>query len=216
VAKLPKIGSDLSLSERAYRVIKDSILNNRLKPREILSEEMLAKQLGISRTPVREALKKLAFERLVMLNPGKNAVVADISEEDMRNVFTIRVALEPVAARLAAENITGKQINKLEEMLRGQEEALESEDYELYLQKDYEFHTSMARYTNNEQLYDIIVSISTQVQRFLILSQTLQKSSPDALKEHKEVLMAIKNRNPAEAEEMMRRHVNNVTTRILG
>jgi len=216
MAKLPKIGSDLSLSERAYRVIKDSILNNRLKPREILSEEMLAKQLGISRTPVREALKKLAFERLVILNPGKNAVVADISEEDMRNVFIIRIALEPVAARLAAENITWKQINKLEEMLKDQEEALESEDYELYLQKDYEFHTSVARYTNNEQLYDIIVSISTQVQRFLILSQTLQKSSPDALKEHKEVLIAIKNHDPKEAEEMMKRHVNNVAARILG
>lgn len=216
MAKLPKIGSDLSLSERAYRVIKASILNNRLKPREILSEEMLAKQLGISRTPVREALKKLAFERLVILNPGKNAVVADISEEDMRNVFIIRIALEPVAARLAAENITWKQINKLEEMLKGQDEALQSEDYELYLQKDYEFHTSVARYTNNEQLYDIIVSISTQVQRFLILSQTLQKSSPDALKEHKEVLIAIKNHDPKEAEEMMKRHVNNVAARILG
>jgi DNA-binding GntR family transcriptional regulator len=213
MGKLPRIGSNITLSEQAYIVIKDAIINNKLKPNEILSEEALAEELGISRTPVRAALKKLAFERLIVINPGKNAMVADLSQDDLSNVFTIRIALEPVAARITASKASKEQIAQLEETLDLQDEAIKTEDFELYLQKDYDFHSLLAQFTGNEQLYDIIVNINNQVQRFLILSGSLQKNSLAAHLEHRSVLEAVKLGDMDDAETKMRLHVSNVISR---
>lgn len=214
MSKLPKIGNDISLSEQAYLVIRDAIINNKLKPREILLEEALAAELGISRTPVRAALKRLDFERLLTLNPGRNAVVADISEEDISKVFAIRIVLEPLAAKLVAAVITPTQLEELEEVLNGQKEAIKIGDFDLYLQKDYEFHNYLAKYSDNEILFGYIQNISSQVQRFLILSETLQASSDIAFQEHIAILKALEKRDIKLAEENMRKHVENVSKRI--
>lgn len=216
MSKLPKIGNEISLSEQAYLVIKDAIINNKLKPREILSEEALAAELGISRTPVRSALKRLDFERLITLNPNRNVVVSDISDEDINKIFPVREVVEPLAAKIAAEIITNEQLDELEEIIDGHEEAARIGDYELYLQKDFEFHTYVAKYGNNELLYNIIQNINSHVQRFLILSETLQINSIKAANEHKEVLEAMRNRDVQAAEAKMRAHVKNVAIRIVG
>lgn len=216
MGKLPKIGNDMSLSEQAYVVIKDAILNNKFKPLEVLSEEALAAELGISRTPVRTALKKLSFERLLVINPGKNVLVADISEDDMSNIFPVRIALEPLAAGLASIKISEGQLRELSEMLDVQDEALRINDYNLYIQKEYEFHTTLARYSGNELLHDFIEKVNIQVQRFLILSETLHRYSAVALEEHWFVLKALAQNDKEAAEEMMRSHVVNVAARILG
>lgn len=210
---LPKIGNDVSLSEKAYLVIKNAILNNKLKPREILSEEALAAELGISRTPLRSALKKLSFEGLVVINPGRNAVVADLSFEDVKKVFTVRIALEPLAAKAAATSIKQDELMDLQEILEIQEEATRMDDYDLFLQKDYEFHTAVAKYSDNDLLANIIQTINVHVHRFLILSESLQTSAQEAIREHEEVLAAIKNGDGATAEIKMKQHVENVSSR---
>ncbi|SFG12505.1 DNA-binding transcriptional regulator, GntR family [Desulfotomaculum arcticum] len=215
MGKLPKIGNDKTLAEQAYLAIKNAILTNRFKPREILSEEALAEELGISRTPVRVALKELAFERLIILNTGKNAVVSDISKEDIEKVFPIRIALEPLAARYTAKNINEKQVKKLEEILSEQELAIKTEDYNLYVQKDFEFHISLASYADNDLLFEMIKTINTLVQRFLILSETLQENSFAALEEHKKILKELEQKNAGTAEELTKIHVVNVAKRIL-
>jgi len=212
---LPTIGNNISLTEKAYLVIKNAILNNKLKPREILSEEALAAELGISRTPVRAALKKLEFERLILLNPGRNAIVADFSEEDMCQVFPIRIALEPVAARIAAQNINKDDLKKLKEILTSQQQAVQMEDYNLYIQKDFEFHTALARFSKNELLSDMVETINTQIKRFLILSVTLQENSTIAIQEHLKVVEALEQGEQSLAEELMKEHVVGVANRIL-
>ncbi len=216
MAKLPKIGSELSLTEQAYMAIKDAIINNTLTPNEILTEEALAAQLGISRTPIRAALEKLAVQRLVKMKRGKNAVVAHISESDLRKVFDIREALDPVVIRVAAKNMTEKRCSELEKIILEQETAVNENDFELYIHKDYEFHTALSKFTDNEQLHEIMVSISSQVIRFMILSTSLQKSSYPALGEHREILDALKKRDAALAEKKMVEHGLNVVNRILG
>lgn len=210
---LPKIGNDVSLSEKAYLVIKNAILNNKLKPREILSEEALAVELGISRTPLRSALKKLSFEGLVVINPGRNAMVADLSFEDVKKVFTVRIALEPLAAKAAATCIKQEELMDLQEILENQEEAIKMDDYDLFLQKDYEFHTAVAKYSDNDLLGNIIQTINVHVHRVLILSGTLQTNAQEAIREHEEVLAAIKNGDGDTAEIKMKQHVENVSSR---
>lgn len=216
MTKLPKIGNDISLSEQAYLVIKEAIINNKLKPREILSEEALAAELNISRTPVRAALKRLDYERLITLNPGRNAVVADISQEDIGKVFPIRIALEALAAKLAAQEITEEQLAELDEIIVNQEEAIKMDDYDLYIQKDYEFHTYIAKFSKNEMLYNFVLNINNHVMRFHILSQTLQSSSLMALNEHHDIMLALRKRDYSAAEALMRTHVENVAARING
>lgn len=212
---LRKIGNEISLTEQAYLVVKDAIVNNQLKPLEDLSEEMLASQLGISRTPVRTAIKRLALEKLVIMKPGKTAVVANISESDIHKVFTVRIGLEPMAAYAAASLITQKQIDRLEAIIEGQREALRTGDYILYIAKEYEFHTAIAAYANNDLLYDFIEKVNVHVQRFLTLSLTLQKHSTAALDEHLAIVNALKKGKTEESEAAMRYHVANVAERII-
>lgn len=212
---LRRIGNEISLSEQAYLIIKDAIVNNQLKPLTDLSEEMLAAQLGISRTPVRAAIKRLVFEKLVIMKPGKTAVVADISENDIHKVFAVRIGLEPIAANAAAVIITDRQIEFLEEIIDAQIEALRMGDYMLYIAKEYEFHTSIANYAENDMLYDFIDKVNIHVQRFLTLSLTLQKHSMIAIAEHQAIVKALKLHKSEAAEQAMRLHVVNVAERII-
>ena len=212
---LQRIGNDLSLSEQAYVLIKGAIMNNYMKPMEELSEEMLAAQLGISRTPVRSAIKKLAFEKLVVLRPGKTTIVADISAQDIMKVFAVRIALEPLAAQKAAAVITPSQLEQLEAVLAAQTEAMRGDDYNLYMMKEYEFHAGIAALAENDLLYEFVEKVNTQVQRFHTLSSALQASSALALMEHEQLLDRFRVKDAAGAGETMLTHVENVARRMV-
>ena len=211
---LPKIDKDISLSDRAYMILKEAIILNRLTPNMVLTEEQLAKDLGISRTPVRKALEKLAFEKLIRFNPGRGAVVAEISEEDIRQVCDVREAIEPLAARLAARHGGSEEIASFREMIETQRESMGSKDYLLYLQKDYEFHTGVARMSRNELVYEIVRNLNIHVQRFLILSRNLPWKAPLATNEHAAILDALEARDEQAAGRAMMDHVVNVRARI--
>ena len=210
----PKIGNSVSLSDQAYFIMKDAIVNNKLQPRQVLSEEALASQLGISRTPIRAAMRRLAFEHLISFS-GKSAIVSDISEEEILKVSTVRIALEPVAARLAAGVMNEDHIEELESLLEEQQTAMEKEDYSLYIRKEYEFHTFIAGCAQNEMLQTMIEQVNVHVQRFLALSRTLQRYSGLAVNEHKLVIAALRQKNASLAENALRQHVENVTNRIM-
>jgi DNA-binding GntR family transcriptional regulator len=211
---LPRIGNPMSLSDHAYVIIKDAIVNNQLLPRQVLSEEALANQLGISRTPLRAAMRRLAFERLISFS-GKSAAVADISEEEIRKVFPVRIALEPVAAGIAAQVMTTGHLEELEVILGQQTAAMDVSDYSLYLRRDFEFHTLIAGCTRNEMLQSMVEQVNVHIHRFLALSSTLQRYSRAAVLEHQRVLAALKEQNAQLAEGAMHEHVFNATNRIL-
>lgn len=215
MGKLPRIGSEMSLTEQAYMAIKDAIINNGLQPHEILTEEGLAAQLGISRTPIRSALEKLSYERLMVMKKGRNVVVAQVTKEDVAKVFAIRQVLDPMIAKTVAQKICGSKLKALEKILRTQQEAMEERDFDQYLKKDYEFHVTLAKYTDNEILHDIIENISSQVMRFMILSTSLQRSSSNALEEHKAIFNALQKGDFVLAEKEAKSHVQNVMARFL-
>lgn len=211
---LPKIGKSLSLSEHAYLVIKDAILNNKIRPKEILSEEALADQLGISRTPLRTALKKLEFEKLIYINSSKNAVVADIARADMDKVFVIRLALEPVAARITCSNINEAKIREIEENLTIQANSIKTNDLVKFMDSHWNFHLYFARYSENELLLEMIERTMLYTQRFLMLSMTMPQYAPIAFEEHQAIVNALKTKSPALAEANMLLHIKNSASRL--
>ncbi|MDP4088530.1 MAG: GntR family transcriptional regulator [Bacillota bacterium] len=205
---LPKIGSKVSLAERAYESIKNAILMNHFKPGDILSEEKLAEELLISRTPVRSALKALAFDHLVVLNPSKNIVVSDVSKEDIEDITVARVPLEAVAVTLAAAKADMDGLDNLKETLIVQKKAVAMKDYELFIKMDYDFHVSIARLSNNKWLDEMVTRVNTIVHRYLILSGSMRDYTAEALTEHEKILRAIGNSDIQKAEAMMRQHLN--------
>ncbi|HHY92634.1 MAG TPA: GntR family transcriptional regulator [Firmicutes bacterium] len=211
---LPRIGRGTTLTDQAYQAIKNAIIANHLPPNSFLLEEQLARELGLSRTPVRDALKRLAYERLVVVTPNKGAVVSEISAADMQKIAVIREALEPLAAGQAAERTREEELARLAEVLEGQGRAIEDGNYTNYLQFDCDFHRLVATATENELLADIITSLNTQVQRFLILARNLPEKAPLAVTEHTVVLHALAAHDSKAAEAAMREHLQKVHRRL--
>lgn len=141
---LKNLKKDPSLTDKAYSAIKSAIMSNELTPGTVLAEENLASQLGISRTPLRAALQRLQHEEIVMQN-GKNMVVAEVTERDVRDISVVRIQLEPLAIHLLAQNggITAKHLDRLYLCGEKQLNALRSGDSEAFLDQDALFHVSL-------------------------------------------------------------------------
>ena len=131
-------------------------------------EVQLAEQLGVSRTPVREAIRKLELEGLVVMLPRKGAYVANMSLKDLIDVLEIRASLEGLAASLAAERITDEDIKKLESIVEEFKDGINESNVEALLRKDVEFHECIFKSTNNKKLHQLINSLWEQVYRFRV------------------------------------------------
>ena len=211
---LPGITKEGSLADRAYSILKEAIIQNRLTPNMVLTEEQLARDLAISRTPVRQALEKLAYEKLVRFQQGRGAVVVELSEDNIRQVYEVRQLVEPATARLAARSIEPEKLEELRLILEGQKSSITARDYTSYLLGDYRFHTGIAQASRNEILHEIVVKLSVQVQRFLILSRNLPEKAGVAMEEHSLILRALEARDEDTAEEAMLEHVTKVRERL--
>ncbi|MBV7507641.1 GntR family transcriptional regulator [Bacillus sp. sid0103] len=209
-----KLKSAGSLSDQAYDVIKNAIINNEIKPLEYLTEEQLAENLGISRTPIRTALKKLVYEGLVEMESSKQTRVRMISVEEAREYQVLRETLEPLAAKLACLNIDEEQLAFLKDICHQQRESIVEKDFSQFINLDTQFHIYLAEFTNNHKLIEFINSLRTQMQRYLILTNTLQASASEALQEHLQIIDALERKNPEEAAECMGIHVKNVSNRF--
>ncbi|MEH7304566.1 GntR family transcriptional regulator [Neobacillus drentensis] len=209
-----KLKSAGSLSDQAYDVIKNAIINNEIKPLEYLTEEQLAEKLGISRTPIRTALKKLVYEGLVEMESSKQTRVRMISVEEAREYQVLRETLEPLAAKLACLNMDEEQLAFLKDICHQQRESIVEKDFSQFINLDTQFHIYLAEFTNNHKLIEFINSLRTQMQRYLILTNTLQASASEALLEHLQIIDALERKNPEEAAECMANHVKNVSNRF--
>ena len=154
---LKSLKKDPSLADKAYAAIKSAIMCNELTPGTILAEENLASQLGISRTPLRAALQRLQHEEILTQN-GKNMVVAEVTEREVRDICTVRMQLEPLAVHLLAQNggLTEKQLDHLYLCGEKQLNALHAGDNETFLDQDALFHVSLAQLTGNSFLADLV------------------------------------------------------------
>ncbi|QIZ05552.1 GntR family transcriptional regulator [Priestia megaterium] len=209
-----KLKSAGSLSDQAYDVIKNAIINNEIKPLEYLTEEHLAEKLGISRTPIRTAIKKLVYEGLLEMESSKQTRVRMISVEEAREYQVLRETLEPLAAKLACLSMDEEQLAFLKDICDQQRESIVEQDFCQFINLDTQFHSYLAEFTNNHKLKEFINSLRTQMQRYLILTNTIQTSASEALNEHLQIIAALERKDPEAAAECMATHVNNISNRF--
>ena len=203
------------LRDIVFEYLRESILKGKLEPAQRLMEVQLAEQLGVSRTPVREAIRKLELEGLVVMLPRKGAYVADVSLKDIIEVLEIRAALEGLAASVAAERMTDEDLEKLELISYQFKKSLENGDIDMMVKKDIELHDLVFRSTNNQKLIQINNSLREQVYRFRVTYISDNYTSKNLVKEHEDIIAAIHKRNSKEAMQRSTVHIENAQNFII-
>ena len=143
------------LRDVVFEHLREAIIKGKLKPGERLMEMQLAEELGVSRTPVREAIRKLELEGLVIMIPRRGAYVADLSIKDVAETFEIRLALEALAASLAAERITPEECEEMDRLLERIGESIRQNDVKQTAALDEEFHNLLYQASRNDRLVQI-------------------------------------------------------------
>jgi len=197
------------LRELVLDAIRGAIMNGTLQPRERLMEIQMAEELGVSRTPIREALRKLELEGFIVMVPRKGAYVSDLSFKDIADVFEIRAALEGLAAGLAAERITEEELERMERLLVEKQEAITQDDISKLVEVDTKFHELMYQASRNVRLGSIISNLREQIQRFRLTSLSYPGRNKLSLEEHKKIVEAIQARDYQLARQLATEHIEN-------
>ena len=196
-----------SQSERAYQILKEKIITLELPPASVLNEANLMAELRLGRTPIREALRQLAFENLVVILPRRGTIVADLNASDLQKIFEVRLELEVMAARLAAERITDKQVAELEALFIEADEIIQRGDQRELIALDYRVHRLLARAARNEFLEEILERLYTHVMRLWYVSLHQVDRLAEAVAEHRALIAAVKAGDGALAASLMHAHV---------
>ncbi len=192
---------------QAYRTIKTRILENRYPPGHQILEQELADDLGMSRTPVREALIRLQDEGLVELIPRRGMRVVPLSPEDMREIYEVLTALEVAAVELAAQrNLTDQDLAPLEKALEAMESRLAADDLDGWARADARFHKALIRLAGNKRLAGMAGTLADQVHRARMITLRLRPRPVQSIEEHGEVLEALRVGDGVRACEGHRRH----------
>ena len=199
----------LPLRDVVFQTLRQAILKGELKPGERLMEIQLAQKLGVSRTPVREAIRKLELEGLVLMIPRKGAEVAEITIKDLEDVLEVRAALEELAVCDACENITEEQILALKEAADNFQAALESDDLVKCAETDMAFHEIIYSATNNKRLLQILNNLREQMYRYRVEYLKDENNYPTLMKEHKDIVEGLVRKNKTQVTETMHQHVKN-------
>lgn len=202
------LGADgLPSSERVYQGLKDQILAGALAPNARLVELHLASQFQVSRTPVREALKRLAAEGLVSVDPLRGMVVRDVDPVEIEEIYVIREVLDGLAAKLAAERITAADLTKLHLLMEMMRDAVRAQRWEAMVQANIKFHEVIHSAAGNQRLSVLTRSLQDFVRRFSSKAFASPERDDEVLEEHEEIVRALEARDPEAAEAASRRHV---------
>ena len=202
----PEAAGARSLTDQAYYRIRELIVTLELPPGSLVSERELMEQLGLGRTPVREALRTLARERLVVVYPRRGMFVSPVDVGDLAGLSEVRVTLEGRAARLAAERATDTERATTDALL-AELDGVSAQDERSLIDLDQRLHRHVYRCAHNPFLEATLNEYYMLTLRiwFLVLDRVVRLE--DAIQEHRELLEAIRDRDPARAEDVMRRHV---------
>lgn len=199
----------LPLRDVVFNTLRQAILKGELEPGERLMEIQLADRLGVSRTPVREAIRKLELEGLVIMVPRKGAEVAGITEKGMKDVLEVRKALEELAVELACQKVTEENIQYLEQHLVDFEKAIKNGDLTNIAEMDVDFHDTIYSATDNEKLVQMLYNLREQMYRYRVEYIKDQATRMILLTEHKEIIETLKNRDVKAAKEAIAKHIAN-------
>ncbi len=210
-----KLDSYKPLREVISETLREAIVSGTLKPGERLMEIQLAEELGVSRTPVREAIRKLELEGFVVMIPRRGTYVADLSIKDVNEVFEIRTALDILAAGLAVERITEEELEQLERVLVEIGEYIEQNDIEKIVAADSRYHDILYRASRNDRLVGIINNLREQFTRFRSISMAYPGRIKNTVEEHRQLVEAIAQRDIALAQRLAREHMENAEQTLL-
>lgn len=210
-----KIRDYKNAREAAFEKIKEAIIKGHFKPGEKLVEQTLAQEMGVSRTPVREAIRRLEAEGFVVSIPRKGVVVSRADKEEIVQLYSIRAELEGLAARWAIENADEDDMRKLDEAISRMEETAASGDLDGVVQSNALFHDAIAQASKSRILCTLLKTLQDNIQRFRFQSLHLPGRPGAALAEHKEIVAAIKEKKTEEADRLLKEHLQNARAAAL-
>ena len=204
-----------SLEESVYYKLEEEILQGTLKKGDTLAEISLSRRLGVSRTPIRGAMHRLAEEGLIEITPNKGAVVIGVNDEDLVNIYKIRMRLEGLASREAAERISKEDKARLSELVELSEFYLARNDLERLKELDSEFHNIIYRASGNRLLEKTLSELHRNIKAYRRLSLTVPERVTLSVKEHGEILSAILSGNAEEADRLTFLHIEAALSNLL-
>ena len=204
----------ISLADQVFDHLENDILSGKYQRGEILTESKLSAELGVSRTPIREALRRLEQEHIIE-ESGKGSVVIGINEKDLEDIFMIRKSLECQVAALAAKNRTEEQLKQLHEALEFQEFYLNKKDPDQIKLMDSRFHETLYKLSGSTAFYDTLVPLHKKIQKYRRASVTNSSRAEASVAEHRKIYEAIESQNTALAAKYASEHVENAYKHIM-
>ena len=199
----------LPLRDVVFNTLRQAILRGELKPGERLMEIQLANKLGVSRTPIREAIRKLELEGLVLMIPRKGAEVADISEKSLRDVLEVRKVLEELAVKLTCDKIKSAQIGELRHAAEGFRKTLKSSDITQIAEADVRFHDVIYEATDNQKLIQLLNNLREQMYRYRVEYLKNDDVYPALIEEHQKIYEGLKRKDKETVVKIVGNHVVN-------
>lgn len=205
----------LPLRDVVFNTLRKAILTGELKPGERLMEIHLAKKLGVSRTPIREAIRKLELEGLVTMIPRRGAEVAQITEKSLKDVLEVRRALDALCAELACERITEEEMQQLEEASRAFEQATKTRDATVIAKADVAFHDIIVAATGNQRLVQLVNNLAEQMYRYRFEYIKDESQHDKLIEEHRMIYENILTKNCEDAAKAAKEHIDNQEKSII-
>lgn len=207
---LPKSTNEyLPLRDVVFHTLRQSILMGDLAPGQRLMEIKLAENLGVSRTPIREAIHKLELEGLVVMSPRKGASVAKITEKDLTDVLEVRCSLEELAVELACEKISPEEISQLKVVMEEFKQAMSGNDITTIASKDVAFHDVIFTATGNKRLIQLLNNLRELMYRYRVEYLKDYESHSKLIKEHEIIIESLENGNTEQAKKTIKDHIYN-------
>lgn len=204
----------VSLADQVFEHIETDILSGKYQKGEILTEGRLSSELGVSRTPIREALRRLEQEHLID-DSGKGSIVVGITEEDVEDIFQLRLRIEPMAAERAACNCNEFYISRLREAVELQEFYLQKQDADHIKLMDNQFHETIYKMASSIVLYDVLLPLHKKIQKYRKVSVSKKSRAAESIAEHRAIFEAIASKEGALASKLLTEHLKNAYEHIV-
>lgn len=204
----------ISLADRVFEKLENDILTGKYKYGEIITETRLSEELGVSRTPIREAIRELEQEKIIR-ETGKGMMVIGITKENLSDIYEIRLRIEGLAAKKAAQNISEDEVKRLLEILELQEFYTSKKDSDHIKDTDSDFHNMIYDCCKSEILKDTLLPLHRKIKKFRKASVESGNRAAEAAGEHRKIFEAISSHDGDLAEKLMTEHIKNARDNIL-
>lgn len=198
-----------SLSSRVFHKLREDILSGKYTMNEELKEKSIGEELGVSRTPVREALRQLELEGLVTIIPNKGAYVVGISKKDIQDIYEIRSRLEGLCARWAAANLTKEQLDELEENIYLAEFHAAKGNFDQVVELDNKFHDILYTASGSRELRHVLTDFHHYLRRVRKITLAVPQRAAESNEEHRKIVEALKEKDAVQAEKLANQHIMN-------